>query len=57
MTKTFGDKPIGDKSTRPGVGAKSDYDLVQPDPTLKSKPPVLNPTGKPTRFLKKRPGQ
>lgn len=56
MTKTFGDKPVGDKSQYPGVGVKADP-MMKRDPVVHTKPPVINPTGKPTRYLKKRPGQ
>ena len=56
MTKTFGDKTVGDKSQYSCVGAKADP-MMQRDPVVKGKPVVMNPTGIPTRFLQKRPGQ
>lgn len=63
MTRTIGDKPIkSDLSQYPDVGtlAGSKKDVVNsPGKTLKGpvKPEVRNPSGKPTRFLQKKPGR
>ena len=63
MTRTFGDKPIKpDQSQYPDIGtlAGSEKDVVNsPGQTVKGpvKPEIWNPSGKPTRFLQKKPGR
>lgn len=60
MTKSFGNLPAGDKSQYPGVHAKAgDQKDVVKSPGKEKKPvgpEVWNPTGKPTRYLRKKPG-